>query len=156
MVELAEHPLVNAVRRYAENAKDVHAKEDLPPGIDRYRRDLLRAIKETETAAATLADATARTPIAKVRRLEMPEQMARLLTTQIALWQSLGYVPEASAYTNDVREALVNVIHEIGEVVELVAFKVDEGLSAELERRLASIPQHYERTENWRDVIDAL
>jgi hypothetical protein len=153
MVSLAEHPLVTHVRRYAEDSRLAAAKPDLRARADASRTELVSALDQVRAAALELEDAAVDVAVlTDERREKCREGLGRLLSMQGALYQALAYVPERFSVTRDVRATMLDVMTELGEVVETAAFKVDADLSAELQRRLASITAE-PPAGDWRDIL---
>ncbi|HTV02790.1 MAG TPA: hypothetical protein VMF13_19730 [Luteitalea sp.] len=148
MVDVAEHPILIAARRYVESPQPA------------FRRTLIDALAEVKASATDLGNAAS--SVAGVAAADRPTvlgQIGRLLSMQVALWQSLVALPEVDGGAGEVRAALVDTMDEVTEVIEVVAFKVDTALSDSLQARIADVmarPRGNGPKDDWRATIAAL
>lgn len=142
MVDVAEHPVVAFTRDFA-------ASPD--PGVE---RQLLAILGDTRQAAADLGHLAATHVVDDSNRPLILHGLGRLLQTQVALWQSLVHVPSSRSQYGTVRTALGETMDELREVIEVVAFKADPDLSAELQRRIESVADTSSGAGgDWRSVL---
>ena len=144
MAELLEHPLVSKVREYMDS-----------PNHDAQCAELVEMLSSISVATDELERAIVDVPAAEIDRNRLRHDLGRLLNTQVAMWDALGYLPERK-HPHELRQTFVRVMHDVGALIETVAFKADDRLAAELENRLASLPTHVTPDDDWRDLIDAV
>lgn len=144
MAELIEHPLVSKVRQYVDS-----------PSYGAKPAELIEMLSGVSLAADELEHTIVNAPIADTDRGRLRHHLGRLLNTQVAMWDALGYLPDRE-HTHELRETFVRLMHDVGKLIDTVAFKADDRLSTELEHRLASLPTHVTPDDDWRDLIDAV
>jgi hypothetical protein len=118
---------------------------------------LLLVIGGIKEAASELGEVSVRHVVNHVNRPGILEAVARLLRTQVSLWEALANLPEEQAQYRPVRDALADAMDELYEVAEVAAFKIDAGLSGQLRHRLASLTNApAEDGDDWRATLAAL
>ncbi len=103
MAELLEHPLVSKVREYMDS-----------PNHDAQCAELIEMLSSISVAADELERAIVDVPAAEIDRNRLRHDLGRLLNTQVAMWDALGYLPERK-HPHELRQTFVRVMHDVGD-----------------------------------------
>lgn len=156
MSDVLEHPVVATLRSLSQAAAAAEASGD-DPRVQAIRDQMVAAVHRVAEAVSDLREvALVQTVVVHAREETMRRSLGKMLTMQMALWHALQYFPVAHGSMAPVRAGLLDVMDQLGEVLEMCLFKLHVPLASTLQQRLASIASSPEVPGDWRETLAGL
>ncbi len=131
------------------------AQQRASNGAGSTARHVEQIVQAAERTAEELRAAAVQVPVVLDAEHvgQVREGVARFMTMNVVLWQALPLASKEHGVTRVVRDALVAVMSQVADVIEICLFKLDAPLATSLQQRLAAIPDEVAPTDNWREIL---